>query len=221
MVIDGPSSTQDEALEAFTAARGRIFGIAYRLTGRTWDAEDVVQETWLRWQRQDRANVRDPGAFLAMTAHNLAINELTCARARHERSMDEKCIPVVDDEPTRHVERSVGLESAASRLIERLTPPRRAAFILRVGFDYPYERIAELLATSTAGARQLVSRARRDLLERPAQPAPGDAAHRHLLRELVFACRDGDLERLEDLLRRDLGVSGRRSSGRVRRVHAD
>ena len=219
MVIETREPTGDDGLSDFLSARGSIFGVAYRLMRDAGGAEDVVQDTWLRWQRHDRSTVRDPAAFLATTAHHLAINELTSARSRHEvTSQDWRGYGADDGDPAALAERRAALEQATQMLIERLTPGERAAFVLRVGFDYSYAQIAELLGTSSAGARQLVSRARRDLLRAPAHPAPSGAVHRHLVRELVLACRTGDLERLEMLLRDDLGL--RRRKHRARRAQA-
>nr|WP_274635987.1 sigma-70 family RNA polymerase sigma factor [Microbacterium bovistercoris] len=223
MAIETPESRPDDGLSDFIAARGGIFAAAYRLTGRAGDAEDAVQETWLRWQRHDRSGVRNPAAFLATTARHVAINELTSAHARHEVATAEwQDCAAREDDPATHAERTAALDAAAARLAAHLTPAERAAFVLRVGFDYPYARIAALLETSAAGARQLVSRARRDLLCAPARSEPGSVAHRHLLRELIFACRTGDLERLEMLLRRDagLGTRRRRDPAAGRSVHA-
>ncbi|WP_165310848.1 sigma-70 family RNA polymerase sigma factor [Microbacterium protaetiae] len=220
MDVDTQSSPHDDGLTDFVAVRGILFGIAYRMLRNPADAEDVVQETWLRWQRHDHAVVRDPAAFLATTARHVALNELTSARARHEASAPDALGIATDDDPSAQAERAEALAVGTRRLVERLTPAQRAAFVLRVGFGYPYAQIADLLDTSPAGARQLVSRARRDLLRSPTQPVEGGAAHRHLLRELVFAARTGDLNRLELLLQRDLGLATRdRRSGR-RRVAA-
>ncbi|WP_308492772.1 sigma-70 family RNA polymerase sigma factor [Microbacterium terrisoli] len=202
----------DEGLEDFAAARRTAFGIAYRILRNAADAEDVVQETWLRWQRCDRSSVHDPSAFLSRTARNLALNELACARARHEvLTAHQPMAPTAENDPAALFERDAALEQAAILLTQRLAPTARAAFVLRVGFDYPYERIARLVDTSAVGARQLVSRARHELLRPPAPDphthATPDAAQRHLVRELVYAARSGDLRRLEILLRREIGLA--------------
>ncbi len=134
-------------LETFQAVRPRLFGIAYRMLGSATEADDVVQDAWVRWQGADRAAVREPAAFLATTVTRLAINELESARARREVYVGPWLPEPVatTDDPTLGAERAEAMSLAVLLLLERLTPAERAAFVLHEAFDYPYRQIAEVL----------------------------------------------------------------------------
>jgi len=195
----------DAAMATFAAVRPRLFGIAYRMLGSVTEAEDIVQEAWLRWQRTDRSAVQNPAAFLATAATRLAINEAQSARARRETYVGPWLPEPVDTsaDPLLGAERGEALELALLLLMERLSPTERAAFVLREAFDYPYEQIADVLETSEAAARQLVSRGRKHLAaERRA--AVGAVEQRRLLRTFVTAARAGDLAALEELFAADV-----------------
>src|SRR5690606_5511334 len=172
--------SEDGRLEDFLQHRQRLFGIAYRVLGSSFEAEDVVQETWIRWHLCDRSRVRDPGAFLATTTMRLAINVLTCARSRREVYPGPWLPEPVDTshDPTLGAENGEALEYAVLLLMERLSPTERAAYVLREAFAYPYSRIAEILHSTEVCARQLVSRARRRLATDAARGASGSAQRR-------------------------------------------
>src|SRR5689334_17468069 len=127
------------------------------------EAEDLVQEVWLRWQTCDRAAVVNPAAFLATTATRLAINALQSARVRRETYIGPWLPEPVDTsaDPYLGAERGEALEFAALLLMEKLSPNERAAYVLREAFDYPYTQIADILQLSEPAVRQLVSRARK------------------------------------------------------------
>ncbi len=183
----------DDGLSAFVAVRPRLFGIAYRMLGSRCDAEDVVQDVWLRWQTTDRSVVRSVPAFLSTTATRLAINVLTSAHWCREASSEHSSVEPADAsaDPGVEAERGEALELAMTLLREKLSPSERAAYVLTEAFDYPHARIAEVLRVSHANARQIASRARKRLAaegpargsssERPpnprrrARPAPGAA----------------------------------------------
>jgi RNA polymerase sigma-70 factor (ECF subfamily) len=150
---------------SFHTVRPRLFGIAYRVLGSRTDADDVVQEAWLRWQGTDRSKVRDTAAFLAATTTRLAINVTQSARVRHETPIELRPVEPVDtgDDPSLRAERREAFELAVRTLEEKLSPTERAAYVLRVAFDYPYRQIADRLAVSEVNARQLVTRARRTI----------------------------------------------------------
>jgi RNA polymerase sigma-70 factor (ECF subfamily) len=195
----------DDALEVFQSVRRRLFGIAYRMLGSAAEAEDIVQETWLRWQGTDRSAVLDPPAFLATTTTRLAINALKSARARRETYVGPWLPEPVDTsaDPTLGAERAEGLGFAVLTMLERLTPNERAAYVLREAFAYPYSQIGEVIQTSEAAARQLVSRARKDLAgERRREVSPEE--QRRLLTAFVSAARTGDLDQLEQLFADDV-----------------
>lgn len=186
---------------SFEAVRPRLFGIAYRTLDSAADAEDVVQDTWIRWQGTDRAAVRDTAAFLATTTKRLALNVAQSAYARRETAVDPWEPEPIDAhaDPTLGAERREALELAMSMLMERLSAGERAAYLLREAFDYPYRRIAALLATSEANARQLVTRARMRLASEPRRQV-GAVERQRLVDAFVDAAQTGDLTTLERLL---------------------
>ncbi|MGZ3146565.1 RNA polymerase sigma-70 factor [Lentzea chajnantorensis] len=206
----------EQAESAFAAARPRLFGIAYRMTGSVADAEDLVQEVWLRWQAADRAAVLNPEAYLATAITRLAINESRTARARRETYAGPWLPEPVDTaaDPQLGAERGAVLELAVLMLLEKLTPTERAAYVLREAFDYPYREIAEVVQTSEVAARQLVSRARKHLADSRRTPAT-PARQRELLEAFVAAAQAGDLAGLEKLFAADV-VSWSDSNGKVR-----
>ena len=195
----GEVSAADAAL--FHTTRPRLFGIAYRVLGSASEADDVVQETWIRWQGADRSTVRDAAAFLATTTLRLAINVTQSARARRETPIGPRLVDPVDAaaNPSLDAEQSEALESAVRMLLQKLPPAERAAYVLREAFDYPYRHISEVLAMSEANARQLVTRARRRLCGEHRRPV-GATEHQQLLDAFVAAAQTGDLARLEQLL---------------------
>lgn len=198
-------SQLDEAVAVFDAHRRRLFGIAYRMLGTVADAEDIVQETWIRWQGTDRSGVREPAAFLATIATRLSINALQSARFRRETYIGPWLPEPVntDDDPALGAERAEALQLAIMLLLERLTPTERAAYILREAFDYPYVRIAEVISVSVVSARQLVSRGRAHLASaRRSTVEP--AAQRTLLAAFIEAAQKGDGRRLEELFATDV-----------------
>ncbi len=196
--IDGsPPDVTTEFLEL----RPRLISIAHRVLGNWSEAEDVVQDAWLRWQACDRRVVENPTAFLVTTTTRLSINAATSARARREESAGPRLSEVVcrAEDPTVGAERQEDLELALGLLLERLTPAERAAFLLRHAFDYPYPQIATALHTSEANARQMVCRAGRRLqARRPRQVNHSD--HRSLVQGFVLAARLGQVEAFEGLL---------------------
>ncbi|TWP53760.1 RNA polymerase sigma-70 factor [Lentzea tibetensis] len=198
-------SQLDHAESEFTAARPRLFGIAYRMSGSVADAEDLVQEVWVRWQTADRAAVVNPEAYLATAITRLAINESQTARARRETYVGPWLPEPVDTaaDPQLGAERGAVLELAVLMLLEKLTPTERAAYVLREAFDYPYREIAEIVRTTEVAARQLVSRARKHLADE--RRAPVDSAEqRRLLSAFVAAAQAGELAELERLFSDDV-----------------
>jgi RNA polymerase sigma-70 factor (ECF subfamily) len=191
----------DADAAAFAAVRGRLFGIACRVLGSPADADDVVQDAWLRWQRTDRRAVRDADAFLAATTLRLAINVIQSARVRHTAHVAVEHVEPVDAgaDPAAAVERADTLEHALRALQERLSPAERAAYVLREAFDYPYREIADVLALSEVNARQLVSRARRDLCREHRRPVDA-TQHRRLHDAFRTAATAGRLRTLEHVL---------------------
>jgi RNA polymerase sigma-70 factor, ECF subfamily len=197
--------TDTQSLETFQAVRPRLFGIAYRMLGTATEADDILQDAWVRWQGTDRSAVREPAAFLATTVTRLAINALDSARSRREVYVGPWLPEPVatEGDPTLGAERAEAMSLAVLLLLERLTPAERAAFVLHEAFDYPYRQIAEVLEVSEANARQLATRARAHLdRERTAEVPP--AEQQRLLAAFVAAAQNGDLEALEAVLAEDV-----------------
>lgn len=194
----------DRAAAAFLDSRPRLFGIAYRMLGSVAEAEDILQEVWLRWQKTDRSVVAAPAAFLAQTTTRLAINVAQSARARRETYVGPWLPEPVDTsaDPAVGAVRGEALELAVLLLLEKLGPTERAAYILREAFDYPYAEIADILGLNTANTRQIVSRARKRLSAERREPVD-PAEHRRLLEAFVAAARAGEVAALEDLLAAD------------------
>ncbi|MEU6547180.1 RNA polymerase sigma-70 factor [Streptomyces sp. NPDC046859] len=195
----------EHAMKDFLAARPQLFGIAYRMLGSVADAEDILQETWLRWQRTDRSAVREPAAFLTTVTTRLAVNSTRSARRLRETYVGPWLPEPVDTraDPQLGAERAEAVDLAVLLLLERLNPVERAAYVLREAFDYPYGRIAGILETSEPNTRQLVSRARKHLKAARREPVSDDA-HRRLLETFLEAARGGTLTALEDLLAEDV-----------------
>ena len=196
--------TLDHAASVFVVVRPRLFGIAYRIVGNAPEAEDIVQDVWVRWQTTDRNPVRNPLAFLVAATTRLAINVLHSARARREICSSSWLPELVDttSDPGVWAERGEALNSAVLLLLEKLSPTERGAYVLREAFNYPHREIAAILRVEEANARQLVTRARERVSGgRRASVCP--AEHRRLLYAFVTAARTGDLARLESLFASD------------------
>lgn len=201
--------------DVFESVRPRLFGIAYRMTGSVPDAEDVLQDAWLRWAAADRDAVAEPAAYLATIVTRLSIAALSSARAARESYVGPWLPEPVDTsaDPLLGAERAEALSLAVLVLLERLSPAERAAFVLHAAFDYPHARVAEVLETSEANARQLFSRARAHLDS--ARPRPASAADRaRLLEAFLAAAQTGDLPTLESVLAENV-VSISDGGGRV------
>ncbi|MGW1545436.1 RNA polymerase sigma-70 factor [Streptomyces sp. NPDC002346] len=205
-----------EAEAVFRGARGRMFGIAYRMLGSVSDAEDILQEVWIRWQTYDRSTVQNAQAFLATTTTRIAINVLQSARVRRESYVGPWLPEPVDtsSDPALGAERGEALEVAMLMLLEKLTPTQRAAYVLREAFDYPYEQIAEIIGQTHENVRQLVSRARKHLAagKRASVAAP---EHQRFLTAFVAAAQTGNVTALEELFAKDV-VSYSDGGGAVR-----
>ena len=197
--------TCDDGLYAFLRMRTRLFAIAYRMLGDAAEAEDVVQDVWLRWQTTDRSVVRDAAAFLATTATRLAINVRQSARARRETYVGPGQPDPVDpsSDPWLAAERDQALACGVRMLLERLKPTERAAYILREAFDYAYRDIASVLRLAEANARQVVTRARQHIVSGRTTATSSTELER-LLGAFIAAAHDGDVAGLEDLFASDV-----------------
>jgi RNA polymerase sigma-70 factor (ECF subfamily) len=188
-------------IECFERVRPRLFGIARRVLGNADDADDVVQDAWLRWHRIDRGDVRDPVGFLVTMTVRLALTAGRSARVRHEIAAGSLAGEAAGRgaDPWLDAERLEALELALRTLLERLTPAERSAYVLREAFEYPHSVIAQVLGLSEENARQLFVRARRRLAGEPRRrPASGEL--RRLRDAFVAAARSGELAGLEQVL---------------------
>ncbi|WP_309108425.1 RNA polymerase sigma-70 factor [Arthrobacter sp.] len=217
MIADsGPASELETASAIFADARPRLFGIAYRMLGSVSEAEDILQEVWIRWQTCDRSTVRNAPAFLATTATRLAINVGQSARVRRETYVGPWLPEPVDTtaDPELGAINGEALEFAVLLILEKLSPTERAAYVLRQAFDYPYDQIAEIIQQTQANARQLVSRARKRLAEEKRVAVSGSEQQR-LLEAFLAAARTGNLAALEELFAADV-ISYSDGGGKVR-----
>jgi RNA polymerase sigma factor (sigma-70 family) len=205
----------DNALSAFLVMRPRLYGIVYRMLRSSADAEDILQDVWVRWQTADRSLVRDSAAFLVTTARRLAINAKQSAHSRHEAAFGSS-LPERSDtstDPLLNAERRQALARGILSLLERLAPTERAAYLLREAFDYSYRDIANALQLEEANARQVVTRARQHIANARTTPATS-GEQKCLLEAFLAAATTGDI----DGFRWTLGVMGRRHVAMPQRV---
>ncbi|MFF9119159.1 RNA polymerase sigma-70 factor [Streptomyces massasporeus] len=194
--------------EEFTSHRPRVFGLAYRLLGSAEDAEDTVQEAYLRWRSADRAAIGHPGAWLAKVVTNLCLNRLTSARVQRERYVGSWLPePVFTEDgtlgPLESAEQRDAVSAALLMLLERLTPTERAVYVLREAFAYSHRDIAEVLDLGEANCRQLYRRAVQHVAAARTRFEPTLGRQRALVESFVSAAREGDLAGLERLLAED------------------
>lgn len=199
------TNAPDDGLSVFISMRPRLYGIAYRMLGSAVEAEDVVQDAWMRWQTTNRSVVLNAPAFLVTTTTRLAINVAESARSRRETYVGPWLPEPVDTsgDPRLGAERGEALELAVLLLLEKLTPTERAAYTLREAFDYPYREIAEILQLTEANTRQLVTRARKHIAD-GRQAAVSNAEQSRFLNAFIAAARNGDLVGLETLFASEL-----------------
>ena len=209
-------SANDSGLSVFFSMRRRLFGIAYRMLGSAAEADDIVQDVWLRWQSTNQGVVQDPPAYLATATTRLAMNLARSARSRREAYVGTSLPEPIDTsaDPRLGAERSEALKLAVLLLLEKLAPTERAAYILREAFDYTYEQIADVLHLTEDNARQLVSRARKHITDGRRRPV-SSAEQRRLFDVFIAAARKGDLAALEGLFASDI-VSYSNGGGVVR-----
>jgi len=194
------SGADDGGLSAFCSVRARLYGIACRMLGSAAEAEDIVQDVWLRWESTNRSVIQNPAAYLATTATRLCINAATSARARHETCARPWSAEPADSrgDPASGAEREEALHLAVLALLEKLTPRERAAYVLHEAFDYPYHQIAAILRLEEANSRQLVARARRRMAGgRRTSGSPAEQGR--LLAAFLDAAREGEMSALENL----------------------
>jgi RNA polymerase sigma-70 factor (TIGR02957 family) len=200
--------------QEFAELRPSAFAVAYRMLGSVSEAEDVVQEGFLRLHRarEGGERIESPRAYLSTVVSRLSLDHLRSARVRRETYvgewLPEPLVASVDDDPARKLETADSLSLAFLVLLESLSPEQRAAFLLREVFDEPYDRIAEIVGTSEQNARQLAARARRHVEERRPRFEASRERREELATRFFAAAEEGDLEGLEELLAHDVVLHG-------------
>jgi RNA polymerase sigma-70 factor (ECF subfamily) len=209
-------------LEVFEAHRSQLRSMAYRMLGDLGDADDVVQEGWLRWQNRG-AEVEEPRAYLVKVVTNLCLNQLQSPRAQREETRPDRLPEPVDPAAVFGASPSEVLDQLSMALlvvVQRLTPAERAAFLLHSVFDFSHAEVAKILGKTEAACRQLLSRAKANIAaeRRLFQGSPDD--HRRLLQAFVDASFRGDVAGLTQILADDavLVVDGGPKGGRFGKV---
>jgi RNA polymerase sigma-70 factor (ECF subfamily) len=196
-------------LETFLELRASLFGVAYRMIGSAIEAEDIIQEAYVRWSKRGPGEVTAPSAYLTTVVTRLCIDQLRSARARRETYKGPwlpEPVELEEPDPGDSAELADSLSLAFLVLLEELQPVERAAFLLHDVFDYPYGEIADIVGRSEVACRQLVSRARRRI-DAPRRRFGVDRDHgRELTRRFLAACGTGDLDGLLALLSDDVIV---------------
>ncbi|MGV0872930.1 sigma-70 family RNA polymerase sigma factor [Mycolicibacterium sp. XJ879] len=216
--------TASTRVDEFEELRPHLLAVAYRLTGTVADAEDVVQDAWLRWNRAGD-DVDDLRAWLTTVVSRLSLDRLRSAAHRRETYFGEwlpepVVTPLDGSDPLSAVVAGEEARFAAMVVLERLTPDQRVAFVLHDGFDVPFAEIADVLGVSAASARQLASRARRAVAAAP--PPVSDDTHNEAAAALMAALTSGDMEAVVRLLHPDVtftGDSNRRAPTAPRVIH--
>lgn len=209
---DNGRVTEPVDTDAFMRLRPLLFSVAYRMLGQATDAEDVLQEAWLRYARASgsRVEIRDLRSWSVQVVTRLCLDELASARARRERYvgpwLPEPVLSgdATDDDPLAAVERRETLTLAALALLERLSPTERAVLVLREAMGLVHEQIAQAVGITEVASRQLLARARRHVVEAPARTAPSRDQHRRLVGALRAAFETGDFDPLVAMMREDV-----------------
>lgn len=202
------SEPATDDINAFDALRPRLFSIAYRMLGTRADADDVVQDAWLRWHGTGQAGVQSPEAWLVTVTTRLALDRLRTRKVERETYtgwwLPEPLVELDEHTPESAAERASDVSVAFMWVLERLAPEERAAFLMRQVFDQDYADIAAMLNKSEASCRQLVHRAQaRVQQERPRFEVPKDA-HRDLLARFMQAAAHGDRAAMKAMMSDDV-----------------
>lgn len=193
----------------FAENRPALFGLAYRMLGLRADAEDVVQEAFLRWQQAKPEEIRSPRSYLMTVAARLSLDALKAAHRKRETYFGEWLAePVVTETPDQTLEKAESLSLAFMFLLETLSPAERVAFLMREVFEESYEEVALMLETSEGNSRQLVARARKHLQERQPRFVVDRPRHEAVLHRFLTACSSGDTEALFTLIKEDAILHG-------------
>jgi RNA polymerase sigma-70 factor (ECF subfamily) len=193
-------------VEVFDEHRSYLFGVAYRMLSSTADAEDMVQEAYLRWSAESREDVKEPRGYLTTVVVRLCLDELRSARVRRETYVGPwlpEPLVVEDNDPAAAAELADSLSLAFLVVLEELAPAERAAFLLHDVFEYGYPEIAGMLDRQEPACRQLVSRARARVGDRRHRFDADHAMGYELADRFLLACTTGDMGELLELLADD------------------
>lgn len=210
----------DQRTELFQRHRRRLLGIAYRMLGSTADAEDVLQDAWLRWNESDTETLRSAEAWLVTIVTRLAIDRLRAARSERAAYpgfwLPEPVVePLDEDTPQALLERADDVSLALLKVLEQLGPEERAAFVLRQAFDMEYAELAAALGKSEAACRQLVHRAAERVQAARPRFTASPGSHRRLVEAFAAAAARGDLGGMRALLTEEAALVGD-GGGKVR-----
>jgi RNA polymerase sigma-70 factor, ECF subfamily len=202
----------DDHLHAFNQLRPRLQKLAYRMLGSVAEAEDIVQDVWLRWDSAARDGIDNAEAWLVAVSTRLSIDRLRAAKIQREHYagiwLPEPLMTESPATPEEISERADDVSVAFLMLLERLTPEARAAFLLREVFDMDYDEVAEAVGKTGAACRQLVSRAKAQLRDEQPRFAVSRETHRRLLHSFTQAVEGGDFARINALLAEDAMLFG-------------
>lgn len=197
-----------DRLKEFNQHKSLLFAIAYRMLGSVMDAEDMVQETFLRWQQGSKQNVKSAKAYLTKITTRLCIDRLRSARVRREQYvgswLPEPLVTELTTDPTKTVELADSLAIAFLVLLEQLSPLERAVFLLREAFGYEYSEISQIIDKKSANCRQIARRARQHLADRRSRFHTSPEQQEQLTRKFISASQHGDLQGLLDLFAEDI-----------------
>ena len=212
--------------QTFDQYRPLLFAIAYRMLGSVMDAEDIVQEAFLRWQAAAGDDIRSPRAFLSAVVTRLCIDQLRSAQAQREHYIGPWLPEPLVSEHAPDVEEAAMLQESLSLaflvLLERLNPVERAVFLLHDVFDFDYAEIAPIVGKSVANCRQMARRARTRLADQRPRFEPSRAQQEQLTRQFMQACAEGDLPGLVALLADDITLwsdGGGQVAAAIRPIH--
>ncbi|MFG1963259.1 RNA polymerase sigma factor SigJ [Nonomuraea sp. NPDC049028] len=193
-------------MSTFEDHRGLLTGVAYRILGSVTDAEDVVQEAWLRWSGVDETTVADPKAYLVRITSRLAIDRLRWAKSRRESYVGPWLPEPISTAPdvAEHAELADSVEFALLVVLETLSPLERAVFVLREAFDLPFSEIAEVIGRAEPATRQLARRARDHVQEKRPRFDVDRGERRRITERFIRASTSGDLDGLIELLSTDV-----------------
>ncbi|MDA8301737.1 MAG: RNA polymerase sigma-70 factor [Actinomycetota bacterium] len=192
--------------DPFVTYRSLLFTVAYEMLGSAQDAEDVVQETWLRWSRIELDEVRDPRAYLVRIVTRQALNRLRTLSRRREEYVGE-WLPeplLVDSDVAQDAELAENVSIAMLTILETLRPVERAVFVLHEVFDVPYEEIAEVVGKTQSAVRQIAHRARAHVAARRPRMQIGRALQKEVVENLLAAFTSGNVEELLKVLAPDV-----------------